>query len=113
MDEMKIKEVFSDETFVKQLLEQEEPEQVQALLAEKKIEVSIKEIEIIRNLIIKHCNGELNMEELSEADLEAVSGGAVGSVILGVASLVLSAVGVLIGAAQWVDNDMRSRGKRW
>lgn len=112
MNELKVKEIFSDEAFVKQLLEQEEPEQVQALLAEKEIELSIKEIETLRDMIIKHCNGELNLEELSEDDLEGVSGGVLGT-ILGVASLIVGIVGIGITSAQWVDTEMRNRRRRW
>ena len=42
--EERIKEVFKDEAFVKQLLEQEEAEQVQELLRDKEIDLSIEDI---------------------------------------------------------------------
>ena len=41
MNEAKIKEVFSDEAFVKELLEKETPEEVQEILEKKDIELSI------------------------------------------------------------------------
>ena len=85
MDEMRIKEVFADEAFVKQLLEQEEPEAVQALLMERDIDITIDQIVQIRDLVEKHLKGEININELSEEDLENISGG-----------FILSAGGVLV-----------------
>lgn len=73
--EERIKEVFSDEVFVKQLLEQEEAEQVQELLRDKEIDLSIEDIAQIKDMVGKMANGEMNPEELSEDDLESVAGG--------------------------------------
>lgn len=89
MNEERIKEIFSDEAFVKQLLEQEEPEQVQVLLAEKEIDLSIEEIVKVQDIVEKQLNGEENLEELSDDDLENVSGGvgaafAIGLIVAGV-----------------------------
>ena len=72
MNEQRIKEVFSDETFVKQLLEQEDAEQVQALLIEKDIDLSIEDVCKIQELMIKQIKGEINLEELSEEELEDI-----------------------------------------
>lgn len=87
MNEERIKEVFSDEAFVKQVLEQDTPEQVQALLAEKEIDFTIEEIVKIREIIEKQVKGELHIEELTDDDLENVSGG----------TGILIAVGVIVG----------------
>ena len=44
MNQEKLQEVFSNEDFVKELLAKETPEEVQEMLAEKDIEVTIEEI---------------------------------------------------------------------
>ena len=44
MTEERIKEVFSDEEFVKELFSKETPEEAQAMLAEKGIDLSIDEL---------------------------------------------------------------------
>ena len=75
MNEERIKEIFSNEEFVKRLLKQEDSEQVQALLIEKDIDLSIEDICKIRELFIKQMNGEINLEELMDEDLENVAGG--------------------------------------
>ena len=73
MNEERIKEVFSDEAFVKELLSKETPEEVQAMLEDKDIEVSIAEIVKLREMIIKKA--ENPDAELSDEDLEDVAGG--------------------------------------
>ena len=109
MDEMRIKEIFSDEAFVKRLLDQEEPEQIQAVLKEKGIELNFEEIEYMKSMVEKMLSGEADPEELSDDDLNDVSGGAVGAAI----GIILSVAGILITSAQWVDTEMRSRRRRW
>lgn len=52
MNEAKIKEVFSDEAFVKELLEKETPEEVQEILEKKDIELSIEEIVNLREMLV-------------------------------------------------------------
>ena len=93
MDEMRIKEVFSDEAFVKQLLEQEEPEQVQALLLERDVDITIEQIVQIRDIVEKHLKGEININELSEEDLEKISGGFILSTGGVIVALTVSIVG--------------------
>ena len=73
MNEERIKEVFSDEAFVKELLSTETPEEVQAMLEDNDIEVSIAEIVKLREMIIKKA--ENPDAELSDEDLEDVAGG--------------------------------------
>ena len=73
MDEKRIKEIFSDEAFVKGLLALETPEEVQAALKEKGVAVSIEEIMQLKDALIKasekaaESGGELSLEELEEA----------------------------------------------
>ena len=109
MDEMRIKEIFSDEAFVKRLLDQEEPEQIQAVLKEKGIELNFEEIEYMKSMVEKMLSGQADPEELSDDDLKDVSGGGVGAAI----GIILSVAGILITSAQWVDTEMRSRRRRW
>lgn len=103
MNEERIKEIFADESFVKQLLEQDTPEQVQSLLASKEIDLSIAEIEKVCELIMKQINGEINVDELSDEDLEDVAGGALAEMILLISCLAgvaaVAAGGSLAGGA--------------
>ena len=50
----KMREVFSDEEFVKGLFELETPEEVQAALEEKEIELSTGEICQMRDFLIRY-----------------------------------------------------------
>ena len=89
MNMEKMKEVFSDEEFVKSLFELETPEEVQAALKEKEIELSTDEICQMRDFLSRYQEGTLTEEEkkavelagkynkgeLSEEELENVSGG--------------------------------------
>ena len=115
MNEERIKAIFSDESFVKQLLEQETAEQVQALLAEKEIDISVDEIIKVHEILIKHVNGEVNLEELSDEELSDISGG--GLLTCGILAICAIAAGTAVmatgGVAYAVDSSMRSRGRRW
>ena len=51
MNEERIKEVFSDEEFVKEFFSKETPEEAQALLVEKEIDLSIDELVKIKDLV--------------------------------------------------------------
>lgn len=73
MTEEKLKKVFSNEKFVKRLLEQKSPQDVQELLEEKEIFLSLEELEKIKRLICMKL--EFTDEELSEDDLFAITGG--------------------------------------
>ena len=73
MDEKKIQEVFSDEAFVTTLFEAETAEEVQALVKEKGLEISLEEIEAIKSQLAKVNSGE----GLSADELDDVAGGAI------------------------------------
>ena len=87
MNVNKLKEVFSDEAFVKSLFELESVGEVQAALKEKGIEFSEEEILSIRDFLLKVEEGDITKEqlekwtvqledgELSEEVLEIVAGG--------------------------------------
>ena len=80
MNEERIKEVFSDEAFVKELFSKETPEEVQAMLEDKDIELSIDEIVKLKELLEKKV--ENPDAELSDEDLEDVAGGCYGIVVV-------------------------------
>ena len=72
MNEERIKEVFADEEFVKELLNKETPEEAQALLAEKDIDISVEELVNIKDIIVAKLQAAEKGEsaELTEEDLE-------------------------------------------
>ena len=77
MNEERIKEVFADEEFVKEFFSKETPEEAQAILAEKDIDVSIEELVAIKNIIDEKLQAAENGEdgELCDDDPENVAGG--------------------------------------
>ena len=94
--ELVIREVFSDEAFVKGLFALETPQEVQAALNEKKIELSIEEIVKTRQLLVRSAE---NGGVLSDEELQEVSGGFVvsGALIIGIAGI-LAGIGIVVGA---------------
>jgi len=83
MNEERIKEVFSDEAFVKELFSKETPEEAKALLAEKDIDVSIEELVKLKDLIIAKLQAAESGEsaELTEEELEDVAGGVIPTLV--------------------------------
>ena len=94
--ELVIREVFSDEAFVKGLFALETPQEEQAALKEKKIELSIDEIVKTRQLLVRSAE---NGGVLSDEELQEVSGGFVvsGALIIGIAGI-LAGIGIVVGA---------------
>ncbi|MBR0544254.1 MAG: hypothetical protein IIW98_07385, partial [Bacteroidaceae bacterium] len=62
MNEERIKEVFSDEEFVKELFSKETPEEAKALLEEKDIDISIEELVKLKDIIIAKLQAVENGE---------------------------------------------------
>ena len=91
MNQEKIQEVFSDEAFLKEIFSKETPEEVQTILAEKDIELSIEDILTLRKIIEKKLNQGV---ELSDDDLEDVSGGVVviGAIVYTVLPLIAATI---------------------
>ena len=112
----KLKEVFSDEAFVKSMFELDTAAEVQAALKEKGVELTEEQILGIRDLLGKVANGEISVEqleqwaaqmesgELSDEMLEQVSGGSLtGLAIATFVVLGVCAVGTLAGFVATVD----------
>ena len=74
MDKHQIMEVMRDEDFVNQILDMQTTEEVKEAFAEKGLELSLEEIDIISQIINKMV--DKNTTELSDEDLEEISGGA-------------------------------------
>ena len=92
MTEERIKEVFANEEFVKELFSKETPEEVQVLLAEKDIDLTVAEIVKLGEIVAKKLQQTENGEpaELTEEELADVAGGVLP---------VLFAVAAVMGAA--------------
>ena len=108
MNEERIKEVFSDEEFVKELFSKETPEEAQALLAEKEIDMSIDELVKLKDLVAAKLQAAENGEstEITEEDLADVAGGV--AVLFAIMGLVVVGVGVMM-AIPYIDFERR----RW
>lgn len=118
MDLNKIKIVLSDKKYVESLLQLETPQEVQACLKEKDIELSIDEINQIADYINRYENDALtdqekqlfnsfqNDGELSDDQLETVSGGFIEYLVFICACAIISTVITGIGVHQ------KTRG-RW
>lgn len=86
MDERtaKIQELFSDKAFVEELCNAEDEVAVQKMLADKGVEMSLTEIDLMSDILGKMEDGEVTKErlerlanpgELSEEELAEVAGG--------------------------------------
>lgn len=100
MNEAKIKEVFSDEAFVKTLLEMDNAEDVQKAVSEKGIDLSLEEINTIQSTL---ASGE----ELNEDQLENVAGG---FAVTAICALIGAIAGAVVGVGNGVD---RWTSRRW
>ena len=122
MNEAYIKEVFSDEAFVKSFLELETPEEVQAALKEKNIDVTEDEIIALRDNIVKLAQKAEAGEELSPEQLDEAAGGLfltfTASIIMAVAvvgtvATVGAAVGAGVGAGAVIGLSKLIGNRRW
>lgn len=91
MNQEKIQEVFSDEAFLKEIFSKEIPEEVQSILAEKDVKLSIEDILKLRKIIEKKLNQGV---ELSDDKLEDVTGGVVviGAIVYTVLPLIAATI---------------------
>ena len=93
MNEERIKEIFSDEAFVKELLSLDAAADIQALLKTKGIELDLDQIEKAKEIVAKKLAIIAAGEELGDDDLDDVSGG-FAVTALGVASALITVVGI-------------------
>jgi len=105
MNDEQIKELFSDEVFVNSLFELDEPEDVQKALAAKGLNLSLEEISVIRNSLQNE-----NTDELSEDELESVSGGVAVTAVVGAIIIAVSAVA---GAGALAKKVTQWTNRRW
>ena len=105
----KIKAAMSDEAFVKACIEAENEEAVQKLFAEKGVEISLTEIEQMKEMLNDVLDGKITEEqlnkmanggELSEDELEQAAGGVVLEVLSIVGIMALPTFGITIGALE-------------
>ena len=95
MNEEQIKELFSDEAFVASVLALDTPEEVQAALKERGLDVTLEEIDAIQKALVKKADGEL-----ADDDLEDVAGGSLTIMAaIGIASIIGASVagGIKLG----------------
>ncbi len=110
MNEKQIKELFSDEAFLASILSLETPEEVQAALKEKGLDISLEEVNKIAQGITKMRDGTLSDDQLDD-----VSGGFAIALATGVSiySVLFTAGGVLgagVGLGSMVDH---FTNRRW
>ena len=102
----KMKEVFSDEAFVKNLFELETVAEVQAALKEKGVELTEEEILGIRDLLAKMESGEISAEQAEQWSKQAESGELPDEVLEQVAGgeiIIMAAVTITIGTIlKWI-----------
>lgn len=77
INEEKLKEIVADQSFMESILAMDTPGDVQTALKEKGIEMSIEDISIMGQLIAKMVEKETT--NLTQKDLEDISGGSKGS----------------------------------
>ena len=75
-NEIALKKALEDEAFVKELVEMENPEEVQAALNAKGAEITVDEVKAIAKSLSQQAEGELD-----EDALEDVAGGSFDSFI--------------------------------
>jgi NH3-dependent NAD+ synthetase len=109
MSEQEIRDLFKDEAYVSSLLALDTAEEVQASLAEKGVDISTTEITKILDSIRNYSESD---EELSEADLENVTGGLVGVALLFFAGL-MGIIGLGTTAGMLSMEDSSGRRRRW
>ena len=125
MNMEKMKEVFSDEAFVKKLFGLETAAEVQAALKEKGVELTEEEILGIRDLLGKVESDEISVEqleqwaaqvesgELSDEMLEQVAGGSVAGVLI-IGGVVVGAIAAVTGLAATVTGFIKKvSGRHW
>ncbi len=104
MNEQQIRELFSNEEFVQEILALETPEEVVAALQEKDVDVTEEEVIKISDILANN-----NVEELTEEDLEQVAGGSIIIFIL----MAIGLASIITAGGTLVELCTRVKGRRW
>lgn len=88
----KLDEIENDHAFLEYLLQQDTPEKIQKVFSEKGIALSLDEVKKIVLETLSRLDNE-NTDEISESDLEDVSGGFAISAAICIACVVASCAG--------------------
>lgn len=84
----KMKELLADKAFVEKLMSLETETEVQSLLSENGVELTVEQISMIKKGVMSQLS---NSDELSEDDLETVAGGVdIGGIIQGITDAICS-----------------------
>ena len=102
----KLKEIFADKDFTAKVLEMETPEEVQKAISNKGVDLTIEEIESVKQAIINQSEGN---EELSDDQLENVAGGFAISTAIAIAGVITGAVSAGVALGNAVDKWTRRR----
>lgn len=117
MNTEKIKNLFNNEDFVKELMNKNSAEEAQEFFEENGVQVALDDVKELGSVLEKIVKGEAaaaDLEraangELSEEDLANVAGGELGTLtVLGIAMLAgaIAGGGGTVGVLSWV-NDWR------
>jgi predicted ribosomally synthesized peptide with nif11-like leader len=105
----KIQEVFADKEFVEKLLAMDTPEEVQAAVKEKGLELTLEEIEATKKSIVNSLEKN-DSDEVSDDQLEQVAGGFAITTALVIAGAITAGA---TGAAALGSAVHRWTGGRW
>jgi predicted ribosomally synthesized peptide with nif11-like leader len=109
----KIKEIFADQDFVAKLLEMETPEEVQAAVKEKGVELTLEEIEAARKETVNRLEKK-DSDEVSDEQLEQVAGGFIGTALaVGAIATCLLGTALCTGAALGIGSKEVIRRRGW
>ena len=101
----KLEDLFRDESFVTEMMKQNTPEEAQVFLAAHGVECTLEEVKAMGKAMKAAAQAKQTGEELSEDELEDVSGGSVLLIAGGIAAGIAYLVGVpLAGGAviSWI-----------
>ena len=97
MNEEQLKQVLADESFVASLLDLETPQEVQAALKEKGIDLELADIEAVKRSVEQAQDGEL-----SDDDLEDVAGGSISiGTVIAIGAAIVSVVKLAGKVHEW------------
>ncbi len=97
-----LKSLMADRAFVEKIAHLEEPEDVQAAFAENGVDITLEEINAIATMVTSSGN-----EELSENDMEAVTGGSLETI-----EIIAKGIQLVAGIITEINNSRKAKGKK-